>query len=132
MKLILPIIKHKLKDKENYDKNNKITINEIYYALVNTIMDKEPEQKEIKQSEQEEIIKCDEQEIGETQENVLNGYKIMKIILNMLYDYTNSTFKWIINKINDQMENISNLHSQFKKNNNNRKIISFNYFSIYT
>lgn len=39
-------------------------------------------------------------------EKILNGYTTIKNILYMLHDYASSTFNWIINKINNQMEKI--------------------------
>lgn len=39
-------------------------------------------------------------------EKILNGYKTIKNILYMIHDYISSTFNWIINKINNQMEKI--------------------------
>jgi len=58
----------------------------------------------------EKEVSQDDNDLNDSQfkdgEKILNGYKTIKNILYMLHDYVSSTFNWIINKINNQMEKI--------------------------
>lgn len=47
------------------------------------------------------------QYVSENKERIVNGYTALKKILYMLHDYASLTFNWIINKINDRMEQFS-------------------------